>query len=137
MSAFEFSNPDGVRRAAPTYSHAAVLAPGAKRVLISGQVGMEPDGSVPETPAAQIEQTYRNLKTVLAAHGLGLSDIVRQRIFVTDRDVLAPYREVRARFMGDHAPVSTLLIVSGLTDPRLVVEIEVEAAGEPSGDGRA
>ncbi len=133
MPAFQLSNPEGVYRAVPTYSHVAVIAPDARRILVSGQVGIRSDGSVPDDPAAQIEQTYENLKAVLASQGLRLEDIVRQRVFLTDRALLVPYREVRPRFMGSHAPVSTLLIVSGLTDPRLMVEIEVEAASETAG----
>lgn len=132
MSAFQFSNPEGVHRAASTYSHVALLSPGARRVLVSGQVGARPDGSVPEDPAAQIEQLFHNLEAVLGAHGFGLKDVVKQVVYLTDRGIIAPYRQVRARFMGDHAPVSTLLIVAGLVDPRFVIEIEAEAAGDPA-----
>lgn len=71
MSVVQFSNPDRVRRAAPTYSHAAVIAPNARRVLVSEQVGMRQDGSVPEDPAAQIALTFENLKAVLDANDFG------------------------------------------------------------------
>lgn len=132
MPAFQLSNPECVYRAASSYSHAALLSPGARRVLVSGQVGARPDGSVPEDPAAQVEQLFHNLESVLGAHGLGLKDVVKQVVFLTDRSIIAPYRQVRARLMGDHAPVSTLVIVAGLVDPRFVIEIEAEAVGDPA-----
>lgn len=129
MSAFELSNPSGVHRGATSYSLAAVIPAGARRVLVSGQVGAAADGTIPDDARQQIENAYRNLRTVLEAHGLGLADIAKTVVFLTDRSLIAPYREIRARIMGDHAPASTLLIVSGLADPKFVVEIEAEAIG--------
>lgn len=126
---FSLSNPDGVHRLAPSYSLAAAIEPGARRVVVSGQVGSAPDGSVPDDAAGQIENVYGNLRTVLKAHGMDLSDIVKTTVFLTDRAHLGAYREARARIMGDHVPASTLVFVSGLADTRFVVEIEAEAAG--------
>ena len=127
MTAFTLSNPEGVRRVAASYSLAAVVEAGARRLIVSGQVGVAPDGAVPPAGAAQIEQAYANLRLVLRAHGADLSSIVKTTVFLTDRSLLGPYREVREKMMGEHAPASTLLFVSGLADPRYVVEIEAEA----------
>ena len=129
MPVFELSNPETVHRGVTSYSLAAVVKPEARRVIVSGQIGAAPDGAVSTDPAAQIEQAYANIAAVLAAHGLGLRDIVKTTVFLTDRSQIGPYREVRAHVMGDHAPASTLLIVSGLADPRFLVEIEAEAVG--------
>lgn len=129
MPPFALTNPEGVHRAAKSYSLAASIEPGARRVLISGQVGAAADGTVPADGPAQIEQVYANLRTVLRAHGLDVADVVKTTVFLTDRALLGPYREIRARVMGDHAPASTLLFVSGLADPRFLVEIEAEAVG--------
>jgi enamine deaminase RidA (YjgF/YER057c/UK114 family) len=129
LSAFTLSNPDGVHRGVTSYSLAAVVQAGARRIIVSGQVGTGPDGSTPDDAAAQVENAYNNLRTVLRAHGLGLSDIVKVTVFLTDRALLGPYREVRGRVMGAHAPASTLLFVSGLADPKYLVEIEAEAVG--------
>lgn len=127
MPAFKLSNPDGVHRAATSYSLAAAVEPGARRLIVSGQVGAAPDGSTPDDASAQIEQAFANLRTILRAHGMDLPNIVKTTVFLTDRGLLGPYREVRARLMGEHAPASTLLFVSGLADPKYVVEIEAEA----------
>jgi enamine deaminase RidA (YjgF/YER057c/UK114 family) len=129
MAKFELSNPAGVHRGVTSYSLAAIAPADARRIIVSGQVGSAPDGTVPEDPAAQIEQAYANLRAVLAAHGLGLRDIAKTTVFLTDRSLIGAYRDVRARVMGDHAPASTLLVVSGLADPRFLVEVEAEAIG--------
>jgi enamine deaminase RidA (YjgF/YER057c/UK114 family) len=127
MAAFTLSNPEAVRRAASSYSLAAEVQAGARRLIVSGQVGMGSDGTVPSDPAAQIELAFENLRLVLRAHDMEIPNIVKTTVFLTDRSLLGPYREVRARVMGDHAPASTLLFVAGLASPEFLVEVEAEA----------
>jgi enamine deaminase RidA (YjgF/YER057c/UK114 family) len=120
------SNPPGVR--APTgYTHAIQITGDYRRLIISGQVGMAPDGTVAGTPEGQIAQTFANLRAILAANGLTIENIVKTTAFLTDRELLASYRQTRAAVFGDHAPASTLLFVAGLADPSWVVEVEAEA----------
>lgn len=123
-----FVNPPGVHDSGGRYSHAAVVPTGLRRVVVSGQVGMAADGTVPEDPGAQIAQAFANLRTVLASQGAGPAQIVKLTVFLTDRAHVAAYREARVSALDGHAPASTLLIVAGLADPRWVVEIEGEAA---------
>ena len=66
---------------------------------------------------------------ILAEAGMGLSNIVRINAFVTDREHLAPYMEVRNALFSHPAPASTLMIVSGFARPEFKVEIEAIAAG--------
>ena len=120
------SNPPSVR--APTgYTHAVQLTGDYRRLIISGQVGMAQDGTVPNTADGQIAQALANLRAILTANGLAIENIVKTTAFLTDREHLATYRQARAAMFGDHAPASTLLFVAGLADPRWVVEIEAEA----------
>jgi 2-iminobutanoate/2-iminopropanoate deaminase len=119
-------NPPTVR--APTgYTHAIEIRDAARRVIISGQVGVAPDGTVPNSGEGQIAQAFANLRAVLAANDMDITNIVKTTVFLTDRDLLAPYRAARSAVLGGHAPASTLLFVAGLADPRFVVEIEAEA----------
>jgi 2-iminobutanoate/2-iminopropanoate deaminase len=120
------SNPPSVR--APTgYTHAIQVAGEYRRLIISGQVGMALDGSVPGTAEGQVAQAFANLRAVLTANGMTVQNIVKTTAFFTDRDLLATYRQARGAVFGDHAPASTLLFVAGLADPSWVVEIEAEA----------
>ena len=121
------SNPETVSR--PTgYSHAIEIRDAERRLVISGQVGMTVDGTVPDTGGGQIDQALTNLRAVLEANDMTVANLVKTTVFLTDRSLLGAYRAARAAVFGDHAPASTLLFVSGLADPRWVVEIEAEAA---------
>jgi 2-iminobutanoate/2-iminopropanoate deaminase len=120
------SNPPAVR--APTgYTQAILVSGDYRRLIISGQVGMALDGSVPSTGEGQVAQAFANLRAVLTANGMSVQNIVKTTAFLTDRDLLATYRQARGALFGDHAPAATLLFVAGLADPRWVVEIEAEA----------
>jgi len=119
-------NPPTVR--APTgYSHAVEIKNPTRRIIIAGQVGMTLDGTVPGTGEGQIAQAFANLRAVLAANDMDESNVVKTTVFLTDRDLLAAYRSARQAVFTDSVPASTLLFVSGLADPRYVVEIEAEA----------
>jgi enamine deaminase RidA (YjgF/YER057c/UK114 family) len=120
------SNPPAVR--APTgYTHAIQVAGDYRRLIISGQVGMAQDGTIPSTGEGQIAQALANLRAVLTANGMAVENIVKTTVFLTDRGLLAALRQARSAAFGDHAPASTLLFVAGLADPAFVVEIEAEA----------
>jgi enamine deaminase RidA (YjgF/YER057c/UK114 family) len=119
-------NPDTVRP--PNgYNHAIEVRNPERRVVIAGQVGMRPDGSIPEDGPAQIAQALANLTAILTATGMTTANLVKTTVFLTDRALLPAFRAERTRVLGDLVPASTLLFVSGLADPRFVVEIEGEA----------
>jgi enamine deaminase RidA (YjgF/YER057c/UK114 family) len=126
-------NPPAVHPPAGRYSHATVhpLGPGLKRLVMSGQVGVKPDGEIAGDLGAQIEQAWDNLLAVLASEGMGPADLVKITFFITDGspEALKLSREIRARKLGDLAPSSTFLVVAGLAGPDLKVEIEGEAVG--------
>ena len=120
------SNPPTVRQ--PTgYTHAIDIRNPERWLVISGQVGMALDGTLPETGGGQIDQALENLRAVLEANGMTAANIVKLTVFLTDRSLLGAYRAARTALLGEHAPASTLLFVSGLADPRFLVEIEAEA----------
>jgi 2-iminobutanoate/2-iminopropanoate deaminase len=120
------TNPASIR--APSgYSHAVEITGDYRRVVISGQVGMALDGTIPSSAEAQIAQAFANLRAVLAEHGMGVENVIKTTAFLTDRELLAPYRQARGAVFPDNHPASTLLFVSGLADPAFMFEIEAEA----------
>jgi len=125
-----FSNPAGVHAPGSRYSHAAVVDGPGRRLLISGQVGIAPDGTVRPAGRDQIAQALANLGAVLAAHGMGPANIAKMGVFLTDRALIPAWREERVKLLGQLAPASTLLIVAGLADPRFVFEVEAEAVAD-------
>ncbi|MBU8540756.1 RidA family protein [Falsiroseomonas tokyonensis] len=133
-----FSNPDGVHAPGARYAHAALVEGPGRRLVISGQIGVAPDGTVAAAGADQIAQAFRNLRAVLAAHGMAPEHIVKLGVFLTDRALIPAFRAQRDAVLGPICPCSTLLIVAGLADPRFVFEVEAEAfsasdAGAASG----
>lgn len=122
-----FSNPPGVAAPASRYSQAALVEGPGRRLVLSGQVGIAPDGTIPEDGEAQIALALANLRALLEAHGMGPAQIVKMTVFLTETSLIAPWRVARDAAMEGHAPTSTLLIVAGLAHPRFLVEVEAEA----------
>lgn len=120
--------PDGIRPPFARYSHGMELPPGARLVVVSGQLGVKPDDTVPDGVAEQADLCFDNCAAILAAAGLSLADVVQVRAFVTDRAFMKDYMAVRDRRVGTPPPASTLMIVSGFTRPEMKVEVEVIAA---------
>ena len=134
MSSIRRSNPPAVHPPLGRYHHATVhpLGPGLKRLVMAGQVGIKPDGTLAGDLGAQIEQAYDNLLAVLASEGMGPGDLVKITYFTTDKspEALKLSRDIRVRKLGDANPSSTYLVIAGLAGPDLKVEIEGEAVGK-------
>ena len=112
------------------YSHGVELPPQARILYLAGQIGVAPDGKIAPDIRGQAEQAWRNLSAVLAAAGMGIENIVKLTHYLTRREDVATYREVRAQFLGKHAPASTLLVISALARPDMLIEVEAVAAKE-------
>jgi len=126
--AIKFLNPKTVSFSGK-YSLAAEVPAGTRLLYVSGQVGTDPKGKLAPGFEAQCEQVWKNIGAVLKDAGLTYKDIVKATVFLTDSRFVGPYREVRDRFIKDMPyPASTLLIVAGLADPAMLVEVEVVAA---------
>ena len=95
---------------------------------ISGQVGTDPDGSVPDDVAAQIDRVWLNIEAVLAAADMSAGDIVRTITYMLDADYVPLLGAARQRHLGaDHKAASTTIVVAGLVRPEWKVEIDAVA----------
>jgi enamine deaminase RidA (YjgF/YER057c/UK114 family) len=126
--AINFHNPKTVSLAG-RYSLGAEVPQGARLLYVSGQVGVDSRGKLQAGIDKQCEQVFKNIGQVLKSAGMGFGDIVKVNTYLTDSRFIVPFRAVRDRFFPE-APyrASTLLIVAGLADPAMLVEIEVVAA---------
>ncbi len=127
MATITLSNPEGAPKPASPYSQAVLVTGEARRLVISGQIGVKPDGTILDDPEAQVEQALANIGAILKAHGMTAKNIVKVTVFLTDPALIGAWRAKRSSFLQGHAPASTLLIVAGLADPRFKVEVEAEA----------
>jgi enamine deaminase RidA (YjgF/YER057c/UK114 family) len=120
-------NPEGIAPPVGLYSQ-GIVAPAQGRWLhVAGQVGLRPDGTVPPDFAGQADAAWQNLMAVLQAAGMGAANLVKVTTFLTSASDLPQFAPVRARFLGDARPASTLLVVQALARPEWLVEVEAVA----------
>lgn len=123
------SNPDKIHPPLGAYAHVIEVPAGARWLVVSGQVGADAKGRVPAGISAQSERALRNVLACLRAHGMSKRDLVKTTTYVTDSRFVAEFRDARRRVLGDDcAPTSTLVIVTALASPELLVEVEAWAA---------
>jgi enamine deaminase RidA (YjgF/YER057c/UK114 family) len=121
-------SPPTIRPPFARYSHGIAVPAGCRLVFASGQLGIGADETIPPGCAAQAALCFANVAAILAEDGMTLADVIHVRAFVTDRAFMADYMRIRDEHFPGVPPASTLMIVSGFTLEKFVVEVEVVAA---------
>ncbi len=119
---------NGVRSPGGRFSHVGEIGPNARLFHLAGQTGTAPDGTIGEGIEEQAALVYRNITTVLNECGMGIENLVKVTVFLISPDYIDAWRAVQKEAFGDVVPASTLLIVSRLARPELLVEVEAIAA---------
>ena len=104
------------------YSRAVVVG---DRCWVAGTT--DPGEDHPGDPAGQARAALAIIERALVEAGFALTDVVRTRMFVTDLAHAVSVATVHGEVFGEIRPASTLLVVSSLIEPRMLVEIEAEA----------
>ncbi|HUH84264.1 MAG TPA: RidA family protein [Stellaceae bacterium] len=120
--------PDTVAAPAGPYSHGVEIPANARVLYLAGQIGNARDGTMPADVEGQADQCWKNIKAVLAAAGMGVEHLVKCTHFLTRAEDVPAYGEVRSRHLGEARPASTLLVISALARPGMLVEVEAIAA---------
>jgi 2-iminobutanoate/2-iminopropanoate deaminase len=116
----------------------AIVAPGAPKpiapyspaikamgmIFASGQLPVDSAGAIPEGMAAQTRQCLENMKTLLAAAGVGMGDVVKCTVFITNMDEFGKMNEVYGQFFTETPPARSTVEVSRLARGAMV---EIEA----------
>jgi enamine deaminase RidA (YjgF/YER057c/UK114 family) len=115
-----------------------VVAPAGELVVVAGMVGMGPSGAVVGDIVGQTKQVFENIRAVLEAAGCGLKDVIRLQTFLTRADDIPGFMNAREQVYAEHFPdggypPNTLLVVSRLVRPELLVEIEAMAVRRAGG----
>ncbi len=104
-----------------------VAVSSGRTVYVSGQVARGVDGQLVGRGdiRAQTRKVLENVQSVLAAAGATMADVVKVTVFVTNlAEHFSAIHEVRAEFFSSDYPASTLVEVSRLVDPDMLIEIE-------------
>jgi reactive intermediate/imine deaminase len=107
----------------------AVMAEGQRMLFISGMTARDKEGNIvgKGDMKAQTRQVMENIKAVLEKVGATFDQIVKVSVFITDMSRFKEIHEVRAQYFKQDYPASTMVQVSGLVSPELLIEIEAIA----------
>ncbi|MFD9407009.1 RidA family protein [Streptomyces sp. NPDC059989] len=115
------------------YNQGEIVSGHTRTLYISGQTAMSSDGKPQHDGdmAAQLTLSLDNLEAVLGEAGMSLSNLVRLNVYTTDVDLLFQHYGVLASRLGAAgvAPTTTMLGVTRLAIPTLMVEVEGTAVG--------
>ena len=126
----EFRDPQDIHQPVGAYSHQIEIKDRERLLVLSGQVGMRPDGSIPDDPVEQIDIAFENIFRNLRAADMDVSDIIKITYYLVGEIDAARRREVTLAKLQGHKPCSTLLYVAALASPALKVEIDAWASRE-------
>ena len=109
-----------------TYSQAVRLG---DLIYLSGQLGVRPDGTIPDTFSSQVRQALDNVASILQAAGSSLALVAKVNIYITDFSRLREMNEVYPEYFP-HRPAKTTVQIARL-DKDAQIEVEVVAAAAP------
>ena len=100
-----------------------------KRIYVTGTTALGDNGEIVgvDDAYAQAKQCLKNIERALKRLGAGLEHVVRTRMFVTDISRWEEYGRAHGEFLREVMPATTMVEVSRLIDPQMLIEIEVDA----------
>jgi 2-iminobutanoate/2-iminopropanoate deaminase len=112
------------------FSQAILVTEPRRLLFVSGMTARGTDGAVIGRGdiEQQTHQVCRNLRAALEAAGGSLSDVVRVDVFVRNIEHFSAIHAVRHQYFSAPAPASTMLEVSKMVDPEMLIEINAVAA---------
>src|SRR5687767_16033187 len=104
----EFRNPENIHEPLGSYSHQIEVRWNERLLVISGQVGMREDGTIPEDPFEQIDIAFENVLRNLRSAGMDSKDLIKITYYLVGEIETARRREIVLSKLDGHQPCSTL-----------------------------
>jgi 2-iminobutanoate/2-iminopropanoate deaminase len=124
----ESRNPQDIHEPVGSYVHQMEIKGNERFLVISGQVGMDKDGTVPDDPSEQLGLALDNIVRNLHAANMDVKDLIKINWYLVGEFDIARAREVIFSKLQGHKPCSTLVYVTALAAPAYRVEIEAWAS---------
>lgn len=104
------------------------------QIFVTGTAPVADDGGVfaPGDAYAQARRCFEIIDRALRELGASVRDVVRTRQFVTDISRWAEFGRAHREWVGDQRPCTTMVEVKSLIDPRMLIEVEVDAICQPA-----
>jgi enamine deaminase RidA (YjgF/YER057c/UK114 family) len=111
--------------AGKTYTHGIIVEAG-RTLYVAGQTARDAQGNIvcKGDAAGQTRQLLQNMQRIVEGAGGRMEDVAKTTVFITDIAYREAVGRVRKEFFRGEPPANTLLVVSALADPELLVEIE-------------
>lgn len=126
----KFRNPENVHNPLAAYTHQIEVSGQNRWLVLSGQIGKDENGVVPDDPIMQIEIAMDNIIRNLHAADMEVKDLVKIVFYMVGNIDNLKRREAISKVLNDHNPCMTMLYVASLADPSLKVEIDAWACSD-------
>ncbi|EEM17417.1 RidA family protein [Bacillus pseudomycoides] len=123
-------NPETVHKPVAPYVHQIEVTGPNKWLTLSGQLGMEIDGMVPDDPLEQLQLALDNIRRNLKAANMNVEDLTKIVFYLVGDFNAEKRRKIIGDFLGEHLPCTTMIYVVALAAPVFKVEIDAWACKE-------
>jgi enamine deaminase RidA (YjgF/YER057c/UK114 family) len=106
------------------YSRAVKIG---NQISVSGTTGSDAEGKLADNVYEQTRQTLQNIEAALAKAGASMKDVVRTRMYMANISEWEQAGQAHGEFFGEIRPATTMVEVSRLIDPKMLIEIEADA----------
>lgn len=121
-------NPETIHPPLASYSHQIELQGSQRLLVVSGQIGMDRNGTLPIDPIEQFALALANIEHNLTAANMQITDLVKLTIYLAADMDPDQRRAMLSAWLAGHKPTMTLIYVVALATPEIKVELEALAS---------